>query len=526
MNVQLNISAGPHVRDRWTTGYIMGIVILTLLPTAVVGVAVNGLHSLLIILVAVVSAVLTEFVFDKICHWPDTWKNGSAVVTGLLLALSLSPSTPLYIPCIGSVFAILVVKCCFGGLGKNFINPALAGRCFALISFGRAMTTFEVDGVSSATPVAELLAGKAVNVTEMFLGTAGGVIGSSILCLLAGGLILWSLDVIHGEICFSVLGGFTLFIALFGGQGFDPEFLLAHICGGGVVMGAFYMATDYVTSPVSKLGQLIYGLIIGVLGGMFRLFGSSADSFSYSIIIGNLFVPLIDTYIIPKPFAYRKAAIALQNGEVRKPLLQRIPRPVIALAIITLVAGLALSGVFTMTADTIEEQKLAANVASYKEVLDSAESFEAVPAASNAIAELDGGVYGSSFGRAFINSAVAGKDASGNIVGYVISATSAEGYDGNITVSVGILTDGTVTGISFTELHETPGMGMRCEEPEFKDQFAGRLVDTFKVLKDGGGTQPEEINAVSGCTTSSKAVTNAVNASLDFFRNVIMGGAL
>ena len=524
MNTALNISSGPHVRDRWTTRFIMGVVLLTLLPTAAIGVIVHGVHALLVILISIAAAVGTEFVFDKLCHKPATYLDGSAAVTGMLLALSLSPTTPLYAPAIGSIFAILVVKCCFGGLGKNFINPALAGRCFLLISFGSSMTRFEIDGVSAATPVADLLAGKAVNVTEMFLGTSNGVIGSSIVALLIGGLVLWGLDIIHGEICFSVLGGFTLMIGLFGGQGFDPEFLLANLCGGGVVMGAFYMATDYVTSPVGKLGQFVYGMLIGTLGALFRIFGSAADSFSYSIIIGNLFAPLIDTYVIPKPFAYRRANIAAQNGVAKKPLLQRIPKPVVALCLITLVAGLALSGVYAMTKDTIEEQKLAANAASYREVVPQAEIFEAIPAAADAIAELDGGVYGSGFGRVRINSAVVGKDAAGNIVGYVIGVTSSDGYEGNITLSLGLSADGVVNGIAFTELNETPGMGMRCGEPEFMDQFAGRNVTSFKLNKSGGSTAENEIDSVSGASTSSGAVVNAVNAGLDFYANVVKGG--
>ena len=140
MNTALNISPAPHTRDRWTTRFIMGVVALALLPTAVIGVIVNGLHALCIILASVLTAVATEFAFDKICHRPNTFLDGSAVVTGLMLALTLSPSVPLYIPILGSVFAILVVKCFFGGLGKNFVNPALAARCFLLISFGRTMT--------------------------------------------------------------------------------------------------------------------------------------------------------------------------------------------------------------------------------------------------------------------------------------------------------------------------------------------------------------------------------------------------
>ena len=517
MNTALNISPAPHARDRWTTRFIMGVVALALLPTAVIGVVVNGLQALYIILASVLTAVATEFAFDKICHRPNTFLDGSAVVTGLMLALTLSPSVPLYIPILGSVFAILVVKCFFGGLGKNFVNPALAARCFLLISFGRTMTLFQVDGVTTATPMSDLMAGRAVNVTEMFLGTANGVIGGSALALLVGGLVLWAMDIIHGEICFSVIGGFTLLIGLFGGQGFDPRFLAANLCGGGVIMGAFFMATDYVTSPVSRLGQLIYGLLIGVLGALFRICGTAADSFSYSIIIGNLFVPLIDTYIIPKPFAYRRGADAREKKSFR------IPKPVIAIVLITLIAGAALSGVFALTKDTIEEQKLAANTKSYQEVCPEAVSFEASAAGKDAIEALDGEVYGSGFGRVYINSAVVGKDASGNAVGYVISVTTAEGNDGNITLSVGISADGTVNGIAFTELNETPGMGMRCGEPEFMSRFAGKNVSSFTLVKSGASADGE-VDAVSGATVTSTAVVNAVNAGVDFYLKTLKGG--
>ena len=519
MNTALNISSGPHVRDKWSTAFIMRTVLLALLPTAIVGVAVHGLHALLIILISIATSIATEFVFDKVCHKPDTWKDGSAAVTGMMLALCLSPSTPLHLPAIGAVFAILVVKCCFGGLGKNFLNPALAARCFLLISFGRAMSVFEVDGVSSATPVADLLAGRAVNVTSMFLGTAPGVIGSSVLAMLIGGLILWALDMIHGEICFSVLIGFTLFMGLFGGQGFDPRFLAAHICGGGVVMGAFFMATDYATSPVSKLGQFTYGCLIGVLGALFRLHGGTSDSFSYSVIIGNLFTPLIDTYVVAKPFAYRGKATRKLSGEADKPLLKRIPRPVVVLACITLIAGVALSGVYAVTKDTIDEQKALAARASYKAVCPAAEDFAEDPGVDEAIAALNGQVYGSGFGRAYINEAYLGKDAGGNTVGGVVRVTTADGFDGNVSLAVGLDVSGAVNGIAYTELHETPGMGMRVDEDDFKAQFAGRNVSAFVLNKAGGSTEPEQIDTISGASTTSGAVVNAVNAALDFFKN-------
>ena len=519
MSQTLNLSSGPHIRDRWTTPFIMMVVLLSLVPAAAVGVAVHGLHALWVILASIASAVLFEALFCLLTKRPLSVWDGSAAVTGMLLALSLSPSTPILLPVIGSAFAVVVVKCCFGGLGKNFINPALAARCFLLISFGNAMTQFPMlDGVSSATPVAELMSGRAVNITSMFFGTANGVIGASVLALLVGGLVLWGLDIIHGQICFSVLGSFSLVMLLFGGQGFDLKFLLAHLCGGGVVMGAFYMATDYTTSPVSRLGQAIYGCLIGTLGALFRCFGHAADSFSYSIIIANLFTPLIDTFIVEKPFAYRKSAIARANGEKKPPLLQRIPRPVIVLALITLIAGVALSGAFTMTKDTIETQKDAARQESYKAVCPDADWFDHDPKADELIA--GGGTYGTKFGRTTINEALVGYGADGSVAGYVFSITNSNGYSGDIKLSLGILPDGTLYGIEFTELNETPGKGSLWAESENKGRFSGVPAQSLVL----GGDGETGIDGITGATVTGKAVLNAVNAGIDLYNAAFAGG--
>ena len=511
MNGALNLSSSPHVRDRWTTPYIMRMVVLSLLPATVVGIIVHGWQAFGIIALAIVSAVASEWVFDKICHKPSTIWDGSAVVTGLLLALSLGPKTPLYLPVIGSVFAIVVCKGCFGGLGKNFINPALAARCFLLISFANAMTIKpSLDAVASATPVGALKAFEQVDITKMFLGTADGVIGSSILALLIGGLLLWSLDIIHGQICFSVLIGFTLLIGLFGGEGFNPRFLLAHLCGGGVVMGAFFMATDYVTSPVSRLGQFIYGCLIGVLGGIFRLWGNTADSFSYAIIIGNVCTPLIDTYIVQKPLAYRK--IGKTRRVKREPF--RIPKPVIALTIIAALAGLALSGVYSVTKSTIEEQELAKETEAYKVVCPDADSFAVAEGAQEAIAAMEGETTR-------VNKAYEAKDAAGNTIGYALNVTS-KGFGGNVTMAMGLTADGMITGISFTELNETAGLGMKADEPAFKEQFNGKSGALTLVKGTASGEQ--EISAITGASVTSNAVINAVNAGMDLYETVLKGG--
>ncbi len=503
----LNISSSPHIRSRLTTGRVMTDVTIALLPAALFGIYRFGLHALLIILVSVLSAVISEFLFDLIAKRGNTIRDGSAVVTGLLLALSLSPSVPLYIPFLGSVFAILFVKCFFGGLGKNFMNPAVTARCFLLISFGSAMTNYAVDGVSGATPLAVMKGGEAINLTELFVGQTSGVIGCSALALLLGGIFLLATRGITLEIPASCIAAFTVFMAIFGGKGLNLEFLLAHICGGGVLMGAFFMATDPVTSPVTGRGQIVYGMIMGVLAGLFRVLGSAADSFSYAIILSNMLVPFIDKLPIRKPLGYR-------GGEYKE---RKFPISAFNLAVITLVAGLGLSSVYMLTKNRIEEQKQAAAVASYQTVCPEAETFEPDDTIDAAIASYEGNVYKEDFGRTYVNKAVVGKTSDGETAGYVISVTTGDGYEGNITLSVGLSTDGTVNGIAFTELNETAGMGMLCGEAAFKDQFAGVKTDAFVLNKTGTSSMDNEIDTVSGASTSSGAIVNAVNTALDFY---------
>ena len=514
MNGVLNISSSPHIRDRWTTPYIMRVVFLSLLPATIVGIIVNGWNAFGIVALAVVSAVGAEWVFDKIVKKPNTIWDGSAVITGLLLALSLGPKTPLYIPVIGSVFAIVVCKGCFGGLGKNFINPALAARCFLLISFANAMaiTGPTVDGVTMATPMGQLKAFQQVDITSMFLGTASGVIGGSILALLVGGLVLWSMDIIHGQICFPVLIGFTLIIGLFGGEGFEPRFLLAHLCGGGVVMGAFFMATDYVTSPVSRLGQFIYGCLIGVLGGVFRLWGKTADSFSYAIIIGNICTPLIDTYIVQKPLAYRK--IGRTRRKSKEP--RRIPKPVIALTLIAALAGVALSGVYFVTKDPIAQHQLEKEQAAFKTVCPKAESFETSEEAEKKIKEMAGD-------KVRVNQVYVGKDADGNTVGYAMNVCSENGFGGTVALAIGLTPEGEITGISVTEIHETDGYGMNAvKEPDYLPQFVGKSGQ-LKASKEQPFAE-DEVSYVTGATRTTNAIMDAVNTGMNFYETVLKGG--
>ncbi len=303
MSELLHVSSNPHIRDRQTTRSIMVMVLLALLPTTVFGVFNFGIPALVTIVISVVSSVLTEYCYERLVHKKVTISDCSAAVTGLLLALNLPASVPWWLPILGSIFAILIVKQLFGGLGQNFMNPALAARCFLLIYFTGRMTTFTYDGITGATPLALLKQGESVDIFSMFLGTTAGTIGetSTLAILIGAAFLLWN-KIIDLRIPAAYLGSFAIFAVLFGGHGFDMSYLGAQLCGGGLMLGAFFMATDYVTSPITKKGRLIYGCILGILTGIFRIFGNSAEGVSYAIIFSNLLVPLIERITIPKAF--------------------------------------------------------------------------------------------------------------------------------------------------------------------------------------------------------------------------------
>lgn len=306
MEQNMKISSSPHIRDKETTTNLMGQVLVALMPATVVGVFNFGSSAFIIILISVLSCVIFEALFEKITKRKNTVLDLSAAVTGLLLALNLPPEVPYWMPVLGSFFAIIVVKQLFGGLGQNFMNPALAARCFLLISFTGRMATFTYDAVTTATPLANLKAGEAVDVLSMFLGTTAGTIGeTSALALLIGGAFLLVRRVINYRIPLFYIGSFSVFIlayALATGRGFDVSYLLAHLCGGGLMLGAFFMATDYVTSPITPNGKIVFGIILGLFTFLFRIFGGSAEGVSYAIILGNLLVPLIERVTVPKSF--------------------------------------------------------------------------------------------------------------------------------------------------------------------------------------------------------------------------------
>ena len=282
----------------------MLMVVIALLPATFFGIwNFRKEGAWLLVIVTVAAAVLAEYIWEKLMHKPVTIGDFSAVVTGLLLALNLPPTLPLWMSALGSVFAIIVVKQLFGGLGQNFMNPALAARCFLLICFAGRMTYFVYDGVTGPTPLAKLKAGEAVNTMDMLIGNTRGTIGeTSVIAIMIGAMFLLLMGVIELDIPASYLVSFVAFIVIFGGHGFDPQYITAHLCGGGLMLGVWFMATDYVTSPITSSGKIIYGVCMGLLTGLFRIFGGSAEGVSYAIIISNLLVPLIEKITLPKPF--------------------------------------------------------------------------------------------------------------------------------------------------------------------------------------------------------------------------------
>jgi len=312
------VSMSPHMHSDTTIQRIMMDVIIALLPATIFGIYHFGLSALIITILSIVSCVATEAIFQIITGRKILIHDMSAVVTGLLLALNLPHTVPIFIPILGGAFAIVIVKQVFGGLGQNFMNPALGARAFLLISFAGIMTNWQVDGVSSATPLSIIKETDVLNLSAMisdgtlpgmmnaFLGSIAGCIGeTSVLALLIGGIYLIIKKVISWRIPVMFIGTVAVMSLIL--QGFNIQLMGYQLITGGLVLGAFFMATDYSSSPNSAIGQIIMGIGCGLLTIIIRLYGGYPEGVSFAILIMNLFVPLIDRYTIPKAFGEVKA---------------------------------------------------------------------------------------------------------------------------------------------------------------------------------------------------------------------------
>lgn len=299
------LSSSPHIRDNDSTKSIMRDVIIALIPATIAGVYFFKTQALIVILTTVISCVVTEYAWQKITKRPITIGNYSSVVTGLLLAFNVPPTLPLWMAVVGSVFTILIVKEFFGGIGQNIVNPALAGRAFLLACYPVAMTTWKMDGITSATPLAILKShqGNLPSLYNVFIGHVGGCIGeTSALALLIGAAYLFYKRIITWHIPVSYIATVLILTTIIGRNGLMTGNGIYEIFAGGLMLGAFFMATDYTTSPMTANGQIVFGIGCGFLATVIRIFGGYPEGVSYSILIMNLFVPLIDKYVTPRVF--------------------------------------------------------------------------------------------------------------------------------------------------------------------------------------------------------------------------------
>nr|PZN72193.1 MAG: Na+-transporting NADH:ubiquinone oxidoreductase subunit D [Bacillota bacterium] len=311
---ELMVASSPHLWAGVSTRHIMRDVLIALTPAALGAVCFFGWRAAATIALSVGTAALTEWACCRLAGKPSTLGDGSALVTGLLLALTLPPASPLWLPVLGAAFAIAVVKAAFGGLGHNFVNPALAARAFLLASFPAAMTTWTspFDAVTTATPLAvlprpfdpEVLAGPLPSYRALFLGTVGGSLGeTSALLLLIGAAYLLARRVIDWRIPAGFLGTLAVLSWILGGQGGlftgDP---LYHVLAGGAILGAFFMATDYVTIPITPQGRWIFAVGCGLITVLIRLYGGYPEGVLFAILLMNVATPLIDRFIVPAPF--------------------------------------------------------------------------------------------------------------------------------------------------------------------------------------------------------------------------------
>ena len=551
--LKLKISASPHVRSQATTADIMSDVMIALVPATAFGVYLFGKHAAFLVLACVLSAVLAEFIYEKLMKLPVTIGDFSAVVTGLLLAMNLPPELPIWMGVLGSVFAIIVVKQLFGGLGKNFMNPALAARCFLLLSFGASMTKFVYDGVTSATPLALLKNGSHVNLKDMFLGYTAGTIGeTSAIALLIGAAYLLIKRVISPKIPLVYIGTFAIAMTIYAVVK-DKDvvnFVLCEICGGGLMLGAWFMATDYVTSPITPVGKIIYGIVLGLLTFTLRIFGNGAEGVSYAIIMSNLLVPLIEMATKPKAFGEgaemsvedkkkkkaeekeakkakaeedadkkeasesdKKSDASEKTSEKEGKDIKGIFKAICAIMLITVIMGAILGTVYSVTKEPIEKAEEKAKQEAYKEVFPEAADILTLDGEKLDYAQLNDLIHSFGFTHDTIDEICLVSDADQNLIGYIVVVTNDNGYGGEIQMVVGMRKDATITGLAFLELKESPGLGMEADKEKFKNQFVGKHETRYEYTKTGAVVD-SQIDAISGATITTSAVTDGVNAAV------------
>ena len=312
--MKLTVASSPHIRGNFRTNRIMLDVVIALLPAYIVGVVRFGLNALLVGLVSIAAAVIAEWLYSVVTRTRNTIVDGSAVVTGLLLAMTLPASVQLWQVAIGAAFAIIVIKALCGGLGQNIFNPALSGRALLMLAFPASIVRYAgVDGVTSATPLHHMVMPglPEESIMDMFLGRCPGSIGEICsLALILGGVYLVWRKVISPRIPVAYLATLAVISFLFPKASTNLQWMLYNLFSGGVMLGAIFMATDYATSPVTAKGQIVFGIGCGVLTAIFRSYGIFPEGVTYAILIMNAFVWIIDRYTAPRRFGVKKGAKA------------------------------------------------------------------------------------------------------------------------------------------------------------------------------------------------------------------------
>ncbi len=307
------VSVSPHIHKGETISRIMWLVVISLIPTGLAGVFIFGRNALWVVALSIISAVITEGILQFFTKRKVSILDGSAVITGLLLAYNLPPEVPFWLPVVGTCFSIAIGKLIFGGLGQNIFNPALVGRVFLMASWPKYMTTFtkSFDAITSATPLMLLKEGKLsehISYLDLFLGKRGGCIGEvCILALILGAAFLLFKGYISWHIPFTYIATVGVFTYIFGPVGLFSGNWLFHILSGGLILGAFFMATDYVTSPLTSKGQIIFGIGCGILTAVIRLWGGYPEGVSYAILMMNAATPLIDRFTKTRVYGTRLA---------------------------------------------------------------------------------------------------------------------------------------------------------------------------------------------------------------------------
>ena len=529
---KLTVSASPHVRSPETTTGIMLDVIISLIPALAASVWLFGPRTLLVTATTVLTCMVSEFLSRKIMKRQGTLGDLSAIVTGILLAFNLPATIPLWVAAIGSVVAIVVVKQFFGGIGQNFVNPALVGRIVLMASFPTMMSTWVqpfawrgVQVVTTASPLASIssmfTAGDVSTAAissntalpslwQMLIGQRQGSLGEvCALALLLGFAYLLIRRVITPAIPLTYIGTVAV-IMLIAGKG-SLSFVAYEILGGGLLLGAIFMATDYTTSPINFKGKLIYGVGCGILTALIRLFGSLPEGVSFSIIIMNILVPHIERLTTPKPFGSvkepKEKTEEKGGGRVnqKQKLWKAILIPTVSLFLICVVSTVLLAVTNSVTAPMIEDLAAKTAAETRQTVLSAAKRFSDPKTVT-----MDGAQY--TYYEGFDGDTP---------VGYVFT-TQSKGYGGAVEIMTGIDLEGRVAGIQTLMLNETAGLGMNAKNEAFRDQFKGKS-DKIGVAKSNPGD--DEIQALTGATITSKAVTDAVNIALKLYTQVTGGAA-